>query len=315
MDVIGLGKDIAQLIRLPNLWIIVIIQGIIQYGYLIPNSNNDSGSLFSNLYFWLLVLCTIIIGAGGYLINDFYDMQADTLNDRSGPLIDGRWERKYLLWGYMVLNFIGLGIAYVIARATDHEQWIFIYPAAVALLWLYSWRLKRRPIIGNLVVAVYCTFVPGVVLFAQSLWLDSWQSLDSFTYHLNMFILLGYLVFAFLSTWIREIVKDMEDIEGDRKVGHTTLPVWLGVKTTGHFVLILEVITLFLCLYWFYKLDIAKGYQIWTSFVSLLILPLMYIIRKSWTATQKSQFHHISTSIKLWMACGLFFLWMLSFAV
>ena len=117
-------------------------------------------------------------------------------------------------------------------------------------------------------------------------------------------LILDYAIFAFIINFIRELVKDIEDIDGDHKVGMQTLPIVLGRERANKIVFVLSLIPLFAVVYYvvdnLFKQQLLVGY-----FLVLVIAPLIYVTIKLFSAEHKSHYKHISLILKLVMLTGM----------
>jgi len=157
-----------QLIRFPNLIIVVLTQYLLQYLILIPAFQKANlPPLLDHFHFFILVLSTLIIAAGGYIINDIEDQEIDLLN-KPEKVIVGKYisfqNAKILYWGITIL---GLLISIYLAIYVDNLPLVLIYPFAVFLLYIYSKSLKKSVLWGNIIVSIFCGFVAGIILFAE----------------------------------------------------------------------------------------------------------------------------------------------------
>ena len=220
-------KPILRLVRFPNLVIVVLTQYLLQYAILKP-AIHPLGMMpvLPHFEFFLLVLSTVLIAAGGYVINDIEDIEIDKLNKPEKKRIVGRVYSLKTSWLiYWFCTILGFLISLYLAFYVKNIVQLMIYPVAVGLLFAYSRWFKKQVLIGNLVVSFFCAFVAWVVFYAQNLssiftiflkthWLDSVR-----------LTFMGYAAFAFFSTLFREIVKDIEDAEGDR-AGECSLQIF-----------------------------------------------------------------------------------------
>jgi len=202
-------RQFMKLIRWQNLIIIAVAQ-ILTAIALVPTV--EPATIISSYRFLLLVVSTVIIAAGGYIINDYYDIKIDYIN-RPNRVVAGRYfSRRVILASHGITTFIGI-IAGLFAGYSIGAVAFF----AAGLLWLYSNQLKRLPIFGNLSIA----FLTGLSVFVVYIF-----------YLQSLFLISAYAIFAFVISVIREIIKDCEDIEGDRKFDCKTLPVVVGIRKT-----------------------------------------------------------------------------------
>lgn len=305
MPVLGL----LRLVRWPNLLIVAITQYLLQYLVLVPAIQAAGLSpLLDPFHFTLLVLDTILIAACGYIINDMEDYEADLLNKPDKVYINTVLSKSAAGFLYFLLSTVGFIIALYLASYAGNLRLVLIYPSAMGLLWLYSRYFKKMPLIGNVVVAVFCAFVAGVVLFAERetfavIAVTQPELADKITLLFG-----GYLLFAFLSTMLREIVKDMEDLEGDR-AGHVrSLPIAFGLtaaRNTGIGFGILLLASLLVFSHWLIK------HSQWAGLIftwAALLLPLLYTLFLLKNANEKKDFSRLSKLTKFLMLTGLILL-------
>jgi 4-hydroxybenzoate polyprenyltransferase len=320
-------KSIFRLIRLPNLIIVALTQYALQYAILLPELGKiGQNPLLPDLQFFLLVCSTVLIAAGGYVVNDIEDVEIDRLNKPENKRIVERIYPLSICWKiYWSITILGFIISLYLAIFIHDFLQLAIYPAAVALLWAYSKWFKRQFLIGNLVVAIFCAFVAWVVLYAQSLYvmLDSEKGYDpsSWTYQIPLLgdvsfansyernvsiVFIGYAIFAFISTLFREIIKDMEDMTGDKAQGCQTLPIVLGIKTTK--IVVLSVGCVFVLAVLFFSFLIKDNY-VKLFFLNITItLPVCYALFLLIKANEKTDYSRLSKLAKLIMLSGLIFI-------
>ncbi len=248
--------------------------------------------------FVIFTLITVIIAGSGYVINDYYDEEIDKVNKPKKWIVGNIWSRKEVLKLYFLLVSMGAVLSIFLAIRLSLFPFLFIYPIAIFGLWLYSYALKCMPIIGNLWVSLFCAGV--VLVIALPDFLTDRQ--DAISPHL-----IYYAIFAFLTTWYREIVKDIEDVEGDKLVGCFTFPVRFGIMASKWLTLMIVAGLMFSIHQWsviqtnihmVYALNILQGCII-TSAVLF------------WWAKDKKFYHLVSISIKVIMLLGTIALLML----
>lgn len=279
-------KALFSLMRIPNLIIIGITLCLLYV-------NAEERSL-DGLSFWALCLGTICIAGAGNIINDILDVEIDLINKKDRVII-GRFISIRAAWKfYFFLNTLAL----VLTIALKSIALFCFFSGAIVLLYFYSTLWKRQALIGNLVVAFLCAWV--VVEF----W---WFSCDSLTVYWQG-ILLAYTAFAFLSTLLRELVKDMEDLEGDQQQACQTLAIQKGIPFVKKVLLVLLSFLLIVliaeaCFFYRYTAYLAFSYLI-----IALISPLFYLMKLLPTAKVASDFGRISRLIKVYMLLGLLLL-------
>lgn len=260
-----------------------------------------SGSLW-----WLFIVDTILIAASGYVINDIFDQKADSINKPDESYLgDNNISIRSAWLYYGALVFIGFSIALYIASTIDKLHLLLIYPMATGLLYLYSMSFKKLPLIGNFIVAVFCAFVPGILLYAE--WetillgkINSIPQVDRF-----MLVFAAYILFAFLATMVREIVKDIEDIEGDKKAGYMTLPIFIGVSSSRLYVLGFGLLLLMSYGIWTLPYFTNGSYSVFALSAILMFAVTSLLLFKIYTAKEKSDYSKISRWLKLLMIVSL----------
>lgn len=238
-----------------------------------------------------LIMITMLLGASGYVINDYYDAPIDEINKPEKQIAGKIWPLATVKWIYVVIVMAGLVLSVWVAFKINLLRYLFIYPIAVAGLWVYSFSLKCKPVIGNLWVSLFCVGVVGVVALPDLLKGSGDVIKEELIY---------YLLFAFLSTWLREVIKDIEDVDGDAKNKCETAVVKFGINT-GKWMAIILGILLIICL------------LIWESRQSNKLVEVLLLVLQGstvaalafvWWAKDKSYYHKASTILKLIMLVG-----------
>ncbi len=299
-----------HLFRYPNLLIIAFTQLIVEYFIILPSLNQvNQPPLLNEFLFFLLVISTIIITAIGYVQNDIEDLEMDRINKPDkmvvGRLISIR-EAKMIV---LLLTLIGTIISLYVAVKIEQIYLALIFPIAVGVLILYAKKLKKGFLLGNAVVSLFVAGVAGIVWFAEraglSLFLNNYAEEGKIIW----IIFLAYLTLAFLANLYREIVKDMQDVEGDKAQDSKTLPIKYGQSTAkwiAFSVATLLLISIILLTIFLYQYNLLLGMS-WV--IVFIILPLLFSIISLLTKPLiKSTFKQISLSIKLIMLAGLLLL-------
>lgn len=229
-------RNFFHIIRWPNLLMLAVIQGIIFYRLLQPGL-----SVMGVAEMILLVTITMTIAASGYVINDYYDARIDSINKPHRWIAGNTWSLKTVLNVYGVLIGAGALLSIFLAYKLSLIIYLFIYPVAIAGLWLYSFALKCRPVAGNLWVALFCAGVVGVIALPDVLHGNEGVISNQLWY---------YSLFAFLSTWYREAVKDLEDMSGDQQAGCSTFPVRFGIMNGKIFSIVLGLLLVAALIAW-----------------------------------------------------------------
>jgi len=302
-----------KLIRYKNLIIIVLLQILLRYALLIPILQSFGiEPVLSDLRFSLMVVATVLLAASGYIINDYFDIRIDRINRPQSVVIGRKIRRRTALFLHVVLTVTGMLIGLYLAFVTRKENYALFFVCVPIILWYYSTTFKRHILIGNLIIAVFTALVALLVVsleFATLSRVHGEQILQSEACSTAWFWTSGFALFAFITNFIREIVKDAEDIKGDKAVGCRTLPIALGIKLTKVFVFLLEIASLVvLWIIYFFVPDIQSiPYASW-YFVIGFTLPHIVMIVMWLKASESKQFHHVSTLGKVIMLAGILFL-------
>ena len=302
-----------RLIRFPNLIIVALTQCLIYYLVFINNYQAFAlDTALNTIQFFLLVISTLCIAAGGYIINDILDYDIDVINKPDqlivGKQISIKAAKRLYLWS-ILLGFI---ISVYLAVVTQNLPLLFLYPTAVLLLYLYSKYFKKSFLVGNLIVSFFCAFVAGIVWVAERNSFLELQNITSIEAIYLTMILIFYLLFAFISTLFREIIKDIEDIEGDRIGNCHTLPIVLGIPKAKIISTLAAISLIAVLAYLLHQLWLTSNYiAIIFSFLAIFF-PIFYALYKLYYAEHSKDFHYISQIAKLIMLMGLILLFLIA---
>lgn len=292
-------------IRPLNLFIILLTQCLAYLFLVVPAYSTLRISPVITIWqFSLLVLTTLFTAAAGYLLNDFLDQEVDDINRKSKNLIGSvlsptsMYRVALILFGVSVILGLGLGII----SGSIRLGLVFLFP--VALLLAYNYYLKHYVVIGNIAVALLTAFVLIVVgLFSTLLF----QQSDPITALATKYIwqgILGYAVFAFATNWIRELIKDIQDMRGDKYMGSRTLPVLIGDRQ-ARFVAIIMLLALIRLILYPQQLYLAEGETtLPLSLIPVQVLCLAGIVQL-WLANSPQAYGRASLILKLIMLAGI----------
>ncbi len=307
---------VLRLIRFPNLIIIAATQYAMRYLVMVPLLPSGSFSLqFGNFQFALLVLSTIFIAAAGYIINDYFDTQTDMINKPARVVVGVKIGRRVAMNLHAMLNIIGIGLGIYLSFYIKLPILSTIFLLATGLLWFYSTSYKRQFLVGNLSVAFLTGLVPLMVVLFEIPGLNREygelmiQNRVSFNY--IIFWVGGFSFFAFLTTLIREMIKDTEDFEGDQAYGMKTVPIVIGTFRTKIVIVILIGLTVFTLLfllfrYIFFSVEPPDFISL-AYFILLLAVPLVLLAIQVLVARNKRDFHRASILIKFIMLWGILY--------
>lgn len=290
--------------------IIAFTQYAMRYLLMKPLLPSDTFELqFGNFQFALLVLSTMFIAAAGYIINDYFDTRPDLINKPARVVVGVTISRKEAMIMHAILNIIGVGIGVYLAFYVGLRSLSLVFVLSTGLLWFYSTNYKKQFLVGNLIVAFLTALVPLMVVLFEIPLLNREYGEVMIRYDANFNYLLAWVsafsFFAFITTLIREIIKDAEDLEGDNAYGMRTVPIVLGTFWTRVVVLSLIAITLFALV--FLLLKYIFDYISLIYFSLFLFLPLILLGIRIITARDKKGYHRASTLIKLIMLSGILY--------
>lgn len=300
-----------RLVRIYNLLFILLIQVMIIQFVLSPimqmNGIDNSGSM---VYYILLLITSVLIAAGGYVINDYFDVKIDSINKPDRQLIGKSIERNMAVWIYQGLTISGVVSGLILSWLLGDITVALIFIAISGLLWFYSASYKRQLFIGNFMIAFIAGLYVFIVVILQTYILKERFGVLIFDTRILVQMYAwngGFAFFSFLLTLIREIIKDMEDITGDRELECRTLPIVWGVSKTK--VIILGLVLIIIAL----LLVIALHYIPFEGSLSLryiivgIILPLVLLAYMIYNAKQSSDYHQASTLTKFIMLIGILY--------
>jgi 4-hydroxybenzoate polyprenyltransferase len=313
-------KELLKLVRWKNLIIVILTMVLMRYFIVAPLigklsvvleiGNNQQVPMtlqFSLFDFILLVMATVFLTAGGYVINDYFDIKTDLIN--KGKVIVGTRvpRRKAMMW-HNIFNIIGVTTGFYISWKAGYFWLGSMFLIVSGLLYFYSASYKRQFLIGNIVVAFLVAMVPLLVVIYEWPALYRYYTVNSTGCPNINFILYwvgGFALFAFLTTLTREIIKDIEDFEGDVAYGRNTVPVVLGIITAKIISVVLIIITIIL-LYLTWHFFISD--RITLIYISVAIVaPLLWVIYRIIVSNSLKQLHGASSIMKVVMLTGILY--------
>lgn len=288
-----------RLIRLPNLLMIALSMFLVRYFMILPAFQFEyiiTGEFpehMDRLHFLLLTGATLVIAAAGYIINDVFDVTADQYNRPGKNCFENKISVKAGKRAYYLLAIIGSAIGAWLGLSTGKPALAFIHFFTAASLWMYSSYYKRTALSGNILIA----FLSSLMVMLPGLFEPA--------YYPNIIYLAFYGIFSFFISLIREIIKDMEDVEGDTIMNCRTLPIRYGLRRTKYFTLILLGILLAalstVIYYYFHESTVIS----WWNLLLIFVLPLIGLAYLISTAEDKRDFHFASLFAKIYMTFGI----------
>ncbi len=283
-----------KLIRYQNLLLLAFMQLVFRYGFL---KLQKIDLALTHFQYGLLVLSTVLIAAGGYVINDIFDQETDDHNKPTKRIVGNHISEAKAYNLYAGLTISGVIIGFILSNQIYRSGFFTIFIFIAALLYFYATSLKQMLLLGNFAVAFLLSFSVLIIAFFD---IFPATADDNRPIMSVMFgILKDYAIFAFIINFIREIVKDCEDIKGDAEQEMKTLPIVLGISKTAKLVFGLLLIPIFVLLWYInsYLMQNELYYAVFYS-VILVLAPLILCAAKIWNAKEKKEFKFISTLLK-----------------
>lgn len=294
-----------RLTRWPNLVFIVITQLLFVYCITHPilaTAGVEPAIAGSRLA--ILIAASVAIAAAGYIINDYFDLNIDQINKPDRLIVEKFISRRWVIFWHLVLSLGGILLSFYLDLSSPSRLLGFANAGCVVLLFLYSVSFKKQLLSGNVVISLLTSWVILVVTWCETTNLLGIIDRGTYTEKITRITLL-YAGFAFIISLIREVVKDMEDIEGDRRYGCRTMPIRWGINASKVFVAVwLVVLISALVIVQFYVMQ----FRWWWSAaycIVFVIAPLMYISRKLFKARTPADYHSLSSLIKWVMLTGI----------
>jgi len=285
-----------KLVRWKNLLLIVFVFFVFKFSFFKALQIVTKLSLID---FFILLFSLLSLAAAGYIINDIFDVKTDLINKPAKTIVSQKISLETAKQWYKTTNTIGIVLGIAFCLKINKPTSVFIFIGVSLLLYYYSKKLKKTPFIGNFVVSVLIAISVLILpLF------DIEFMVKSNNQNLASQIIWILFIFAFSLNLIREIVKDIEDINGDYSLKMNTLPILLGSSRTRNFVLFLCVIPVGLLLY--IILYYSSIYKFTIMYILFFVLfPLLYFIVKLKSAKKKNEFHKLSLMLKIIMFLGI----------
>lgn len=292
-----------RLIRLPNLFFIALTQILFQFCIYYP-LYRDSISESDLVRFVLLVLASLFIAAAGYVINDYFDINIDEVNKPQKMVVDKIIHRRWAIAWHFMLSFGGIVLTALAVPVLEKWYLVLANIACVAMLWVYSTKFKKSLLIGNIAISILTAWTILIVFFSK-VSIDNAILPGSHSQPKLFRFAFLYAGFAFITSLIREAIKDLEDIKGDEKYGCRTMPIVWGVNATRVYIAVwMIVLIVMLLIIQVYILQFQWWWPVVYS-VPLIIVPLLLSFRRLFNASTAEDYHWLSSRIKLVMLAGI----------
>lgn len=295
-----------KLIRYKNLLIVILLQLVLYFYILLPVFDKyDIKSVFSVPMFLVFTMITALIAASGNIINDIMDVEIDKVNKPGkwyvGNIITVQEAYKY----YFIVVAVGFMFSMWIAIALNRLNYMFLYIGAVVFLYLYSKYLKKTFLLGNVLVSLFTSGVIGIILIFEYDTGISLKEINSTPYIYIQQLFFGFMFFSFFTTFLRELVKDIEDYDGDYSANAKTIPLVIGIDKTKWLLIIISLIILSLLIVWI-GMDVNEFRRLAVIYTIIGLIPFqIYIIYRVIVSKNKSDFNNLSRLIKVYMIFGI----------
>ncbi len=287
-----------------------VIDSILQF-----YNNHSNGEFYftlqiSDLNFFILVLATVLVTAAGYVINDYFDTKTDNLNKPEMVVVGRYVSRRQAMIIHLILNILGIILGTYVSWRIGHLKFGLIFVLIAGILWYYSTTYKRQLLIGNIIVALLTAMVPLLVVLFELPMLNKAYSGILLEYN-QTFLPIFYWVaafafFAFLTNLIREIIKDMEDFEGDAAYGRNSLPIVGGTFISKAIIITLLFFVLAAIIFAYVQFLTQSEISMWYLLI-FEVLPILFIITKIILAKTKKDYSIASLAMKVIMTFGVFY--------
>ncbi len=269
-----------SVVRGYNIPVIALAQYLSAIFIMAPKKRAISVILDFNLF--IIVIVSGLTIASGYIINNFYDNKKDLINRPNKSHLDRLVSQKTKLQVYFTVNFIAAGLAFFVSFRA-----VLFFSVYIFLIWFYSHKLKKYPIIGNLTASLLAV-LPFFAIFL---------------YYKNVYPqIFAHATFLFLLILIREIIKDLENIKGDIANDYQTIPVKYGEVSAKKIITLLTVLTIIPVYFLVEIYDV--GYMDIYFYASLIIL--MFFLSLLWKANSKPQYNGLHNLLKFVVVMGVF---------
>jgi len=294
-----------RLVRWQNLVFILITQVMFEYCIYFRVYPGFWGLDNESRQFWLIVAASVLIAAGGYIINDYFDLNIDQVNKPKKVVVNNFINRRWVILWHLILSIAGLAATIAALPFRSYFHLIFANLLCIIILVFYSTTLKKKLLIGNLLISVLTAWVIGIIFFSKYHFGEIFTKEKELSDARYFRFTIIYCGFAFIVSLIREVIKDMEDVEGDIKYGCRTMPIVWGINASKVFVAVwLIVLISTITILQFYVLQFGWWLSVLYSLLAILF-PLIIIFRKLFKAQTALDFNEISKLIKIVMLTGI----------
>lgn len=284
--------SLFSVVRGYNIPVIILAQYLSAIFILAPEKRALDILLDFNLF--ILVFASSLTIASGYIINNFYDSQKDLINRPNKSMLDRLVSQKTKLSVYFTLNFIvGLIALFISWRA------FLFFSLYIFVIWLYSHKIKKYPIIGNLTAALLAV-IPFFAILLYYYNQIPFEEIENYKRQLG--VIFVHASFLFLLLLIREMLKDLENLKGDLVTDYKTIPIVYGEEISKKIITVLTVLTVFPVYVLIEIYDVGYMDIYFYSTLIILIFSVLYL----WKSNAKPQFLLLHNVLKFLIVSGVF---------
>ena len=292
-----------KMIRLPNLLFIALTQALFQFSIYYPLYYGNIPA-HDTRGFILLVFASLFIGAAGYIINDYFDINIDEVNKPEKMIVDKVINRRWAIAWHFILSLTG--ILFTLLALPLFEKWYLILGNifCIVLLWFYSTTFKRKLLVGNIAISILTAWTILLIFFSKVSVSDAFDPDHTGQPKFFRFAFL-YAGFAFIISLIREAIKDIEDMPGDTRYGCKTMPIVWGVNATKVYIAVWMIILIsIIVIIQVYVLQFQWWWVV-VYCILMIVVPLIYIFLKLFKASSVQEYHRLSSLTKLVILTGI----------
>lgn len=300
-----------KLIRWQNLILFSAIQYMIYFGFLVPQ---NIPLALNHFEFFLLVLATSLIAAGGYVINNIHDVLIDEISKPGKVLIKNNFSETKAYNFYAILTILGVGLSFYLSNLVNKPNLTGLFIFTAISLFFYASFLKQTLLSGSVLVSLISSLM--VLLPALYTLYPIIDNENRLGFGMLFKILLDFALIVMLLTFLREQLKDIASKDADYNHGIKSLPIILGVKRTAIlciilFVIILILVVLYLYYYlWEFEHFIAIGYVL-----SFVLTPLIYNLIQLFAAKSNRDFVEIARNLKYVTLTTVLTIWVINYNI
>ncbi|MNK47223.1 prenyltransferase [compost metagenome] len=231
---------------------------------------------------FLIVLASSLTIASGYIINNFYDAQKDLINRPKKSMLDRLVSQQTKLHVYFALNILVTLLAFMVSwRAA------VFFSAYIFLIWFYSHKLKKYPLIGNLTAALLAV-LPffGILMYFKNFYQ----------------VIFAHATFLYLLILTRELIKDLENIKGDLVADYRTIPVMFGEKVSKTIITALTFLTIIPVFLLIEVYDV--GYMDLYLYGGMIVI--IWFLMLLWKAETQKEYLMLHNILKFLIVAGVF---------